>query len=412
MYGLLTYQEFAGGSARTEPIIWSPVVKSGVHGCFMRASLLLLGLVTGLFSVVLSPPVLAQGCLPPPENLTMRDLVKRSVETADLVFIGVPKILHGRTEETEDLVILEVSEVFKGRKGAEIGIHSGVGTHWSVEGGYLFEVGKAYLVFANNHDGFLSVAACSLTAPVQKSQVALRFLRKGSPQPEDLLTPKQILRNENGRILGNVRRSDGTPLLDARVYIWNDSDPSYEKEAWLARPDRNGSFESYFLPPGSYRITATDESFGPTRWVGYYASPASGNEPAKVELLPGQDYHWAGITLHGQKVYSIDGVVRASPGIQLPIQNVEIRASMAPTEMFPFLQFVHPDADGKFHVFRVPVGVARLKTYVNPWIDPNWEASVTDVQANGKVENVEIVLKRKDAGKVRASQEVPKAIGR
>jgi hypothetical protein len=364
-----------------------------------------------LFLMVLSPPVLGQDCLPPAEKLTMRDLIKQSVETADLIFIGVPKRLHGRTEETDDLVIFDVSEVFKGPKIERIGIHSGIGTHSGVSGGYLFEVGKAYLVFANKQDGFRFVSGCSFTAPVHKSQIALRFLRKEPPQPEDLLTPKQIQRNEDGRILGDVKRSDGTQLLDPSIYIWNDSDSSYEKEVWFERPDRNGSFETYFLPPGTYRITATDDSFGSIRWVGCYGLPANSNEPAKVKLIAGQAYKWAEITLHEQKVYWIDGVVRGSNGVQLPVGNVEIRASMAPNEMFPFLQYVHPDADGKFHVFRAPVGVVRLKTYVNPWIDPNWETSVTDVHVNGSVENIEIVLRRKRAA-LRTHRGVPKAIQR
>lgn len=64
-------------------------------------------------------------------------------------------------------------------------------------------------MFPNHYGNFLSVAACSFTAPMQKSEVALRFLRKEPPYPEDLLTPTQIERNENGRILGVVRRSDG-----------------------------------------------------------------------------------------------------------------------------------------------------------------------------------------------------------
>lgn len=375
----------------------------------MRA-LLLLGFAIGPLLLVSSPPVVAQDCFPPPD-LTMRELAKQSIETADFVFIGVPRSLHGRTEETDDLVVFDISEVFKGQKRATIGIHSGVGSHWGVSGGYLFEVGTAYLVFATNDGGFLSVAPCSLTAPAQKSQIALRFLRRESSEREDLLTPKQILRDENGRIFGSVKRNDGAPLLDVGVYIWNDSDPSYDKEAWFARPDKNGSFESYFLPPGRYRITAISESFGPARWVGSYTSRESGDGPATLELGAGQDYDRVDIALHKQNVYWIDGIVRSSDGTRLPADKVEITASTVPTEMFPFLQYVHPDAGGKFHVFRAPTGVVRLKSYVNPWVDPNWETAVTDVQVRGPVENVEIVLKRKDAG-ARTSLGVPKAIGR
>jgi len=327
----------------------------------------------------------------------MYDLVKQSVERADLVFIGVPRVLHGdgKSEATEDLVTFDASEVFKGEKTAQLSVHSGIGTTHASSCGYEFEVGKKYLVFANNYGSFFSVAACSFTAPIEKSEAALRFLRKEPPYPEDLLTPTQMQRNENGRILGVVRRSDGVALHDPKVYIWNDSDSSYEKEAWFTRSEKDGSFESYFLSQGTYRITAVDTSYGPTRWVGCYALHADDNIPGKVAVIAGRDYRWVDIVLHEQKVYSIQGVVRSSDDSPLPFEHVEIRAAMAPNEMFPFLDFIQPHADGKFYVSRVPVGIVRLKTYVSQYADPNWETAETDVEVNGDVEKVEIVLRRK-----------------
>jgi hypothetical protein len=121
--------------------------------------------------------------------------------------------------------------------------------------------------------------------------------------------------------------------------------------------------------------------------------------------MVGRDYHWVDIVLHEQKVYSIRGVVRSSDGSPLPFEHVEIRAAMAPDEMFPFLDFIQPHADGEFHVPRVPVGIARLKTYVNQYVDPSWETSETDIEVNGNVEKVEIVLRRKSGA---ASDSSPK----
>jgi protocatechuate 3,4-dioxygenase beta subunit len=124
------------------------------------------------------------------------------------------------------------------------------------------------------------VAACSYTAPVEKSGTALRLLRKEPPNADDLLTLAQFQRNSRGRILGAVRRVDGRPVLDAKVYIWNESDSSYERPGWPANEewpgdkdgafeafllarftsvDKNGAFESDFLVPGAYRVTAVDE---------------------------------------------------------------------------------------------------------------------------------------------------------
>jgi hypothetical protein len=65
------------------------------------------------------------------------------------------------------------------------------------------------------------------------------------------------------------------------------------------------------------------------------------------------------------------------------------------------LNYIHPDADGEFTVPRVPAGMVRLKTYVSEFDDPNWETTVTDIQVDGDVENVEIILKRKPGSSAR-----------
>ena len=367
----------------------------------MRVSLFLSrGLVAAILFLSLCPKALGCACVPPPQNLTIYELVKQSVERADLVFIGVPRVLHGdgNSEDTEDLVLLDASKVFKGEQTTRIGVHSGVGTTHMSSCGYSFEVGKTYLVFANHYENAFFVGACSFTAPIEDSGVALRFLRKEGPHPEDLLTPNQIQSNQNGRILGAVRRSDGVALHDPKVYIWNDSDPSYDKEAWFTRPEKDGSFESYFLPPGTYRVTAVDTSYGPTRWVGCFSSQPGDSSPAKVDVVAGRNYRWVDIVLHEQKVYSIRGLIRSGNDSPLPLEHVEIRATMAPTEMFPFLDFIQPQADGTFYVPRVPIGTARLKAYVSQFVDPNWQTTITDVEINGDVKNVEIVMNRKLGG--------------
>lgn len=54
---------------------------------------------------------------------------------------------------------------------------------------------------------------------------------------------------------------------------------------------------------------------------------------------------------------------------------------------------------------RVPVGIARFKTYVIQYVDPNWDTPETDVEVIANVEKVEIVLRRKAGG---ASDSSPK----
>jgi len=305
--------------------------------------------------------------------------------------------LHGDGREgpNDDLVVFTVLEPFKGKPAVRMEVHSGIGLRWMSSCGFSFEIGKKYVVFAHQFQTSLMVAACSYTAAVEDSGLALRVLRKEPLEPDDVLTWKELARNKNGRILGAVRRDDRTKLYDPTLYIWNDSDASYEKETSFERPDANGSFESYFLSPGSYRITAVDDGGGPTRWVGSYVSHAGDTLLGKLNVMAGRDVRDVDIVLHPQKVFDIHGVVRSEDGSALPLENVEIRASMTSDEMYPFLAFISPHGDGEFTVLRAPVGHVRLEAYVSEFGDRNWERSVVDIEVQSDSQNVEITLKRK-----------------
>jgi len=372
-------------------------------------------LFLGLFQC---PRSAACSCVAP-QNLSQYELIKQSVERADSVFLGVPTLLHGdgKSDDTQDLVVFDVLQVFKGKQGAQLSVHSGVGITEMNSCGYSFKTGKTYLVFANSYDGSqLVVAACSYTALVERSGIAFRLLRKEPVQPDDLLTPSQMERSSKGRILGAVRRTDGVRLFQPQVYVWNDSDSSYERPGWptdeewpgdedgslkaflLARftsTDKDGSFESNFLVPGTYRITAVDPGYGPTRWVGAFSAQANDPNPATAQVFAGRDYRWVDIVLHEQKVFSLQGFIRSSDGSPFPMKGVTIRATMAPGEMFPFLEYVYPNSEGVFTIDRAPVGMVRLAIYVPQYIDPNWEPSINDVEVKGDMKQIEIVLTRR-----------------
>ena len=376
-----------------------------LHRCVL--ALLFLGLLQ-------CPRSAGCGCLAP-ENLTQYELAKKSVDRADSVFLGIPRLLHGDgSNETEDLVVFDVLQAFKGMQASQIGVHSGIGTTRMSSCGYSFEIGKTYLVFANLYDGNqLVVAACSYTAPVEKSGTALRLLRKEPPNTDDLLTVDQFQRNSRGRLLGAVRRADGGPLSAPQVYIWNESDSSYERPGWpandewpgdkdgllqaflLARftsADKNGVFESDFLVPGTYRVTAVDDSSGPTRWVGSFSMHPDNVDPAILQVFAGRDRPSVDIVLHERKVFALRGVIQSSDGSPLPSEGVTIRATMAPGEMFPLLEYVNTDSTGRFTIERAPVGTVHLAIYG----DPNWQVTTRDVDVNEDTKEIEIVLTRKD----------------
>jgi hypothetical protein len=68
---------------------------------------------------------------------------------------------------------------------------------------------------------------------------------------------------------------------------------------------------------------------------------------------------------------------------------------MAPGEMFPLLEYVYPSSSGRFTVERAPVGTVRLAISVPQYVDPNWEPTIKDVEVNGDIREIEIVLPRK-----------------
>jgi len=281
--------------------------------------------------------------------------------------------------------------------------------------GYSFEVGKTYLVFANSYDGNrLVVAACSYTAPVERSGTALRLLRKEPPNGDDLLTPSEFQRSSKGRILGVVRRGDGSATLHARVYIWDESDTSFERPGWpaneewpqdesgsfraflLARStlvEKSGVFESDFLVPGAYRVTVVDDGSGPTRWVGSFSMHPDNVDPATLQVFAGRDCSPVDIVLHEQKVFALHGVVRSSDGGPLPSEHFTIRATVASGEMFPLLEYVYTDSSGRFTVERAPVGTVHLAIYG----DRNWQEATKDVDVSEDTKQLEIVLTRKDS---------------
>jgi hypothetical protein len=145
-------------------------------------------------ALIQCPRSTACSCFPP-ENLSQYELIKQSVERADSVFLGIPRLLHGdgKSNDTQDLVVFDVLQAFKRKQGAQISVHSGVGITEMNSCGYSFKVGKTYLVFANSYDGSqLVVAACSYTAPVERSGLTLRPLTTLFPPPVALLAGAEL----------------------------------------------------------------------------------------------------------------------------------------------------------------------------------------------------------------------------
>jgi hypothetical protein len=81
-------------------------------------------------------------------------------------------------------VTLTVSELFRGAAGNSLVVRTEVGTEAC---GYPFEVGKEYLVFANEYQGNVTVTTCSATQPAKMAIARikqLRALRDGTTLPD------------------------------------------------------------------------------------------------------------------------------------------------------------------------------------------------------------------------------------
>ena len=77
------------------------------------------------------------------------------------------------------------------------------------------------------------------------------------------------------------------------------------------------------------------------------------------------------------------------------MKDITIRATMAPGDAFPFLEYVNPNSSGIFTIEGAPVGTIRITISIPQYVDPNWESAIKDVEVNGDLEQIEIVLARK-----------------
>jgi hypothetical protein len=363
-----------------------------------------------IFAMGYSPAVQACSCAGG-GNLTMLELVKGALQRADTVFIGTPIALHGEsaTDEDSDVVVFDVETVFKGEQTPRIAVHSGIGTRSISSCGYSFKIGTKYLVFLDRvgQSSDLIVQVCGgygvygFTGAVDESGLAFRYLRNKSLLPDDFLTPSEIHHRVTGTIYGTIRRADGKPLGDhVTVYVWDDSKPPNHSNPleWNPRPTvlvKNGLFNYGSLPPGTYWVSAVDESFGTSRWAGFFPSLTDPSNIGKINLAAGQDLSGVDIVLHEQREFSIRGVVRTEDGRPFPIDHTEIRASMDPADKLPFLQFIHLDSENRFFIPGIPGGKVRLETYIGEWAEPGWEKTVTDLDITADTDNVDIILKRK-----------------
>jgi hypothetical protein len=137
-----------------------------------------------------------------------------------------------------------VIESFRGTEkvGDIVGIRTGFG---GGDCGYTFKVGAKYLIDASSNGNGFATGICSLTAPIEDSEVELRSLRS--------LAVGQRLPDLVGVLIRGTETDDGenvTPLSDVTVQVKRVAGGSAQTTA----TDAAGSFTFENLPKGTYEL--------------------------------------------------------------------------------------------------------------------------------------------------------------
>jgi Carboxypeptidase regulatory-like domain len=156
------------------------------------------------------------------------------------------RVMPSDDKPTFDSVLFQVRviESFRGTEkvGEVVGIRTGFG---GGDCGYRFKIGAKYLVDASrNGDGFIT-GICSLTAPIQNSEVELRSLRR--------LAVGQRLPDLVGVLMRGTETDDGenvTPLSGVSVR----ATPVAGGSSQATATDAVGSFTFEKLPAGKYEL--------------------------------------------------------------------------------------------------------------------------------------------------------------
>jgi len=133
----------------------------------------------------------------------------------DADFVG--EVLSRRVMPSDDklgpysrvLFEVRVMESFRGtqKAGEIVGVRTGFG---GGDCGYRFKVGAKYLIDASKRDNMFLTGICSLTAPMEDSEVELRTLRRiaAGERPPDLV----------GVLMRGTETDDGEKSRRSRVY--------------------------------------------------------------------------------------------------------------------------------------------------------------------------------------------------
>jgi hypothetical protein len=198
---------------------------------------------SGLMLLVLGHGTLSWGC----SCVRQTPCGTRRYRDAD--FVG--EVLSRRVLPSDDklgpdrvLFKVRVIETFRGteKAGEIVGIRTGFG---GGDCGFTFKIGAKYLIDASKEDDMFLTGICSLTAPIQDSEVELRSLRR--------IAVGQRLPDLVGILMRGTETDDGetvTPLPGVPVEARSIAGGSAQKTV----TDAFGSFTFERLPGGKHEL--------------------------------------------------------------------------------------------------------------------------------------------------------------
>jgi hypothetical protein len=165
---------------------------------------------------------------------------------SDAVFVG--KVISARAVSPRGkqldgwLYDLSTQELFRGSQTQVVEVFTE-----NSSGSFLLDVGKRYLIFANELDGRLTITNCGNSALLLKAQDAIRELRRLEISKDAAI---------EGRISFSGIPDTGTHELGVEIVVRSD------KGTFKTTSDRNGWFHLH-VPPGEYSA----EVLQTPRWV-------------------------------------------------------------------------------------------------------------------------------------------------
>ncbi len=160
--------------------------------------------------------------------------------------------------------LFEVSEPFLGMDGTakQVEIRTGMG---GGDCGYPFKLGEPYVVYAyRDKEGLLTASICSRTAPAERAEADLQYLRKLK------------VNNADGYVYGQVSDGHSKPKYDLsqRAYAYEPVSGATitligGKENRRLTAGEDGSFRFDHVPPGEYQVSAVKRGYSnQANWFG------------------------------------------------------------------------------------------------------------------------------------------------